>query len=50
MNIQEMILFLDRVIKYRNINRPKEEGKKERIHIVPYNKKKKLKMSNKLAH
>lgn len=41
-----MILFLDRVIKYRNINKPKDQGAKERLNIVPYSKKKKLKASN----
>jgi hypothetical protein len=44
-----MILFLDRVIKYRNINKPKETGKKERLNIIPY-KKKKVKTSNKDSH
>ena len=44
-----MILFLDKVIKYRNINKPKDAVTKERHHIVPY-KKKKIKASNKDTH
>lgn len=45
-----MILFLDRVIKYRNINKLKDSTTKERLNIVPYNKKKKLKASNRETH